>query len=70
MTDTGPQSAKKSRYRFCRPDGTEIESSDLDNDDAAQMVARDLSRAQDIPVTIERFGHVDWEYVTEADERP
>jgi hypothetical protein len=69
MTDTGPHPAKASRYRFSRPDGAEIEIQELDSDDAAEMVARELSKAQDIPVVIERFGHVDWEYVTEADER-
>jgi len=28
-----------------------------------------LSKARQIPVIIERRDHVDWEYVTEADER-
>jgi hypothetical protein len=69
MTDTGPHSPKTSLYRFCRSDGTEIETRELDNDDVAEMVARDISKAQDVPVVIERYGHVDWEYVTEADER-
>jgi hypothetical protein len=70
MTDTGPHPAKSSRYRFSRPDGTELETRELDNDEVAEMIARDISRAQDVPVVIERYGHVDWEYVTEADERP
>ncbi len=69
MTDTGPQSVKSARYRFSRPGGAEIETRELDSDDDAEMVARELSRDQQVPVTIERYGHVDWEYVTEADER-
>ncbi|HTT90565.1 MAG TPA: hypothetical protein VMF65_13520 [Acidimicrobiales bacterium] len=69
MTDTGPHPAKSS-YRFSRPDGTELEVRELDNDEAAEMIAREISRAQAVPVVIERYGHVDWEYVTEADERP
>jgi hypothetical protein len=66
MTETGPQLGM---YRFSRPDGTEIETRKVDDDDAAEAVARELSQAQQVPVTIERYGHVDWEYVTEADER-
>jgi hypothetical protein len=69
MSDLGPQ-AKPARYRFSRPDQTEIEIRELDNDEVAEMIARELSRAQEVPVVIERYGHVDWEYVTEADERP
>jgi hypothetical protein len=69
MTDTGPQPIKSAQYRFSRPGGDEIETRELESDDAAEIVARELSRAQQVPVTIERYGHVDWEYVTEADER-
>jgi hypothetical protein len=70
MTDTGPNSGKPSMYRFSRPGGDEIERRELNDDESAEMVARELSRAGEVPVVIERFGHVDWEYVTEADERP
>ena len=57
-------------YRFSRPGGDEIERRELNDDESAEMIARELSRAGEVPVVIERFGHVDWEYVTEADERP
>ena len=70
MTDTGPSSAKTWLYRFSRPGGTEIETRELDGDDTAETHARELSKAQGSPVVIERRDHVDWEYVTEADERP
>ena len=70
MTDTGPNSGKPSIYRFSRPGGAEIERRELNDDESAEMIARELSRAQVVPVVIERFGHVDWEYVTESDERP
>ena len=55
---------------FLPPGGIEIETRELSNDEEAEIVAREISRAQEVPVVIERFGHVDWEYVTEADERP
>ena len=35
-----------------------------------RFYARELSKSQVVPVIIERHDHVDWEYVTEADERP
>jgi len=69
MTQSGPPSDRASLYRFTRPDGTEVEERELADDDAAEDYARQLSKAQQIPVTIERHNHVDWEYVTEADER-
>lgn len=68
MTDTGGP-PKTARYRFTRPDETEIDTRELGTDEEAEAVARELSRAQNVVVVIERFGHVDWEYVTEADER-
>ncbi len=70
MTDTGPSSGKPSMYRFSRPGGIEIERHELNDDEAAEVIAREISKAQEVPVVIERFGHVDWEYVTESDERP
>jgi len=69
MDQTEPSLGKTSLYRFVRPDGTEIEQLGLADDDAAEGHARALSKTQQIPVTIERHDHVDWEYVTEADER-
>jgi hypothetical protein len=70
MTDSRPFSAGAQRYRFTRPGGIEIETSELDGDDAAEAYARDLSKGQETPVVIERHNHVDWEYVTEVDTRP
>jgi len=69
MTYTGPSSAKTSRYRFSQPGDIEIEITEFTDDDAAEMYAREISTSRQIPVIIERYGHVDWEYVTEADER-
>jgi hypothetical protein len=69
MNTTGPSSANTSRYRFSRPGGVEIETRELSDDEAAEAVAREISQAQQVPVVIERYGHVDWEYITEADER-
>ena len=47
-----------------------METCELSGDDAAETHARELSKARESPVVIERHDHVDWEYVTEADERP
>lgn len=59
------------QYRFSRPGGDELETSSFHSDEEADTHARSLSRDQNTPVVIERFlGHVDWEYVTEADNRP
>jgi hypothetical protein len=69
MTDTGP-SSRTWLYRFAAPGGVEIETRELDSDDAAEVYARQLSKDRDSAIVIERRGHVDWEYVTEADERP
>jgi hypothetical protein len=69
MSITGPD-GEVWLYRFSRPGGVEIETRELADDDAAAAIARELSRAQETPVVIERHDHVDWEYVTEADERP
>jgi hypothetical protein len=69
MTETGPAAAKTWRYRFSRPDGEEIEVGEFTGDEAAETRARTLSKAQDSPVVIGRHDHVDWEYVTEVDER-
>jgi hypothetical protein len=70
MTNTGPSSAKTSLYRFAEPGGTEIETRAFDSDEAAETYARELPKARETPIVIERHNHVDWEYVTEVDERP
>jgi hypothetical protein len=58
------------QYRFSLPGGEEIGSGEFADDDAADGRARELSKAKDEPVIIHRLrGHVDWEYVTEADAR-
>jgi hypothetical protein len=69
MTDTGPAGAKTWRYRFSLPQGEEIEVGEFSGDEAAEIRARTLSKAQDAPIVIGRHDHVDWEYVTEVDER-
>jgi hypothetical protein len=69
MTDTGQSSAKTWLYRFLGPDGAEIEARDLDGDGTAESYARELSKARQIPVTVQRHDHVNWEYLSEADER-
>jgi hypothetical protein len=70
MSDTEPPSGEIWRYRFSRPGGIEIETHELDSDDAAETYAREVSKTQETPVIIERHDHVDWEYITEVDERP
>ena len=69
MTDTAP-SGEIWLYRFSRPGGIEIETRELGTDDAADAYARALSKPQGTPVIVEHHDHVDWEYVTEVDERP
>ena len=69
MTSTGSSSGQTWLYRFSRPGGAEVETRQLDGDEAAEDLARELSKAQETPIVIERHDHVDWEYVTEADER-
>ena|SRR5215469_13085376 len=71
VTDDGPSSGRQWEYRFSRPlHDEEIEVRDFDSDDAAEAYARELSTSQEIPIVIERHGFVEWEYVTEVDERP
>jgi hypothetical protein len=67
MSDIKP--AGLSLYRFSQPGGTAAETRELDGDTAAEDYARELSKARQSPIVIERHNHVDWEYVTEADER-
>jgi hypothetical protein len=69
-TESGPAATKTWRYRFSRPDGEEIEIGEFTSDEAAETYARALSKTAEVPVKIGRHDHVDWEYVTEVDERP
>ncbi|MHB1535520.1 MAG: hypothetical protein ACYC1D_13110 [Acidimicrobiales bacterium] len=69
MTDTEPSSARTWLYRFSRPGDIEIETQELNGDDTAETHARELSKAQVTPIVIKRHDHVDWQYVTEVDER-
>jgi hypothetical protein len=71
MTDPHPPSPGTWRYRFSLPEGgDEIEVQEFDGDESAEARARELSRARQAPIVIQRLhGHVDWRYVTEADER-
>jgi hypothetical protein len=68
MTDTSL--GKTSLYRFLQPGEIEVETRELNGDEAAQTYARELSKARNAPIIIKRRDHVDWEYVTEVDERP
>ncbi|HUB70275.1 MAG TPA: hypothetical protein VL984_07625 [Acidimicrobiales bacterium] len=69
MADTQQPSDETGLYRFSVSGGAEIETRRLDSDDAAEEYARQLPVAKEQPVLIERHDHVDWEYVTEVDER-
>jgi hypothetical protein len=69
MNDSTPTD-RTWHYRFSQPGGAEIETGDFGGDAAAETHARELSTSQSIPVIIERHAMVDWEYVTEVDERP
>ena len=69
MADLQSPAAGTSLYRFLQPEGTEVEQQQFTDDDAAEEHASDLSKARQTPITVERHDHVDWEYVTEADER-
>lgn len=57
------------RYRFSRPDEVEIEVREFDGDESAETHAQDLSKTQSTPIKIWRHNSVDWEYLTEVDER-
>lgn len=69
MADTEPSFAKTRNYRFSRPGGVEIETGDFNGDDAAETHARELSKSQQAPIIIDRKSVVDWDYITEVDER-
>lgn len=71
MTDSAAAPGHGYSYRFSRPGGDELETHAFASDDDADLHARRLSRAENTPVLIHRLhGNVDWEYVTEADDRP
>jgi hypothetical protein len=70
MPDITPSPGPTHQYQFTLPGGEQIETGEFADDDAADARARELSKAKDQPVVIHRLrGHVDWEYVTEADAR-
>lgn len=56
-------------FRFVRPDGSEIEAGAFAGEGEAEDHARVLSKSGDTPVKVERQSLVDWDYVTEVDER-
>lgn len=72
MTDSEASSGRSWSYRFTQPDGIEIATRDLNGDDAAETLARELSSSVDTPVIVQRLQKLanSWEYVTEVDERP
>lgn len=70
MADPTAQPGPTHRYRFSLPDDEEVETGEFADDAAADTRAREISRSKDQPIVIHRLrGHVDWEYVTEADAR-
>jgi len=69
MTGTDTSAGRTWRYRFSVDDDHELEEQQLGGDEAAEAHGRELSKARQAAVTIKRHNHVDWEYVTEVDER-
>jgi hypothetical protein len=72
MTETGPSFGREWSYRFTRPDGLEIALRDLNGDDTAETLAKELSKSAGTPVIVHRLQRAasSWEYVAEVDERP
>lgn len=70
MSDLGQNAGGNSLYRFLQPGQTDGETQQMGDDATAENYARQLSTTQSVPIIIERRDHVDWEYVTEVDERP
>ena len=70
MTGSDPSQGGTALYRFLQPGGIETEQKRLPGDEAAEDCARELSKEHQAPITVQRRDDVDWEYVTEADERP
>lgn len=71
MTDSEASFGRKWSYRFTRPDRSEIATQDLNGDDSAETLARELSTSGDTAVVVHRLQKLanSWEYVTEVDER-
>lgn len=69
MSETPSPAGKTWRYHFTHNGGEEIETGEFTGDEAAMERARQLSTSMQQPVTVERYGMVDWHYVDEADER-
>jgi hypothetical protein len=71
MTESEPSHGREWTYRFRQPDGVEIAVQDLNGDDAAERVARELSKSAGAPVIVQRLQKAanSWEYVIEVDER-
>lgn len=71
MTDSEPSFGREWSYRFTQPDGVEIATRDLNGDDTAESLARDLSKSTGAPVIVHRLQRLanSWEYVVEVDER-
>ncbi|MDA8295583.1 MAG: hypothetical protein M0004_03160 [Actinomycetota bacterium] len=69
MAEPTAADRRRFRYRFARPGNEELATGEYESDDAAEAAARRLSSDQRTPVIVERHDLVDWEYVTEVDER-
>lgn len=71
MTDSEASFGRQWSYRFTRPDESEIATQDLNGDDSAEGLARELSTSGDTPVVVHRLQKLanSWEYVIEVDER-
>jgi hypothetical protein len=71
MAEHGTNAARNRSYRFTEPGEVEIDVAEFADDEAAEAYGRALSESREVPVVIHKLiGAVDWEYVTEVDERP
>jgi hypothetical protein len=72
MTESEPSVGRQWSYRFRQPDGVEIATRDLNGDNAAETLARELSKSAGGPVIVHRLQRLanSWEYVAEVDARP
>jgi hypothetical protein len=72
MPESEVPAGREWSYRFTQPGGVEIAARDLNGDETAVSVARELSTSAGTPVIIHRLQRLadSWEYVTEVDERP
>ncbi|MDA8288770.1 MAG: hypothetical protein M0014_10045 [Actinomycetota bacterium] len=69
MAEPTAAAHRRYRYRFARPGNVELSTGEYESDEAAEAAARRVSSDQQTPVIVERHDLVDWEYVTEVDER-